>query len=390
MHLLAKIARLVPLVAALTLNASPQANHDRADASPAANSSIQSRPTPAEVLALLEHVADWQLARPAKRPLHWVSGTFYTGVMALTGISPAPRFEAAMRKLGADHQWQLGPKLYHADDHCVGQTYVELYLRHRDGAMIAPMRESFDRILAAPKDDNLDFDRTKNPDRLDRWSWCDALFMSPPAWIRLWQATGDTRYLDFAVSKWWVTSNYLFDQEEGLYFRDSSFFNKREDNGRKIFWSRGNGWVLSGLSRILTVLPADHPDRPRFEAQFRTMAARVLECRQPDGLWRASLLAPEHYPMQETSGSAFFCQALAWGVNAGLLPHEPYATAALDSWMSLATFVQPDGKLTHVQPIGHSPVTFPSDSTAPYGVGALLLAGAEIHRLLQPGVATGP
>jgi unsaturated rhamnogalacturonyl hydrolase len=347
---------------------------------------LSAQPTQGQVLQLMERAADWQLAHPSEKwsPLLWHNAAFYTGVMALAGVSESPRFHDAMMALGETHGWQLAPRIYHADDHAVGQTYAELYLKHREARMIAPMRERFDYILANAPDDNLEFDRRKNPSRLDRWSWCDALFMAPPAWIRLWQATGDQRYLDFAVAKWWVTSDFLYDQAEHLYFRDSTIFEKREPNGKKVFWSRGNGWVMGGLVRMLQHLPAGHPSRPRFVAQFQEMAAAVLRCQQPDGLWRASLLDATAYPMQETSGSAFFCYALAWGVNEGLLPREPYAAAAKRTWTALEGFVQPDGKLTHVQPVGFTPVTFDANHTEPYGVGALLLAGSEIHRLVAP------
>lgn len=342
-------------------------------------------PTRAEVLAVMERAADWQIAHPAKWQAHeWHNGAFYTGVMALAGLSASPRFQEAMIAVGEMQQWQLGPRPYHADDHCIGQMYAELYLKGADARMIAPMRERFDFILAHPKTISLEFDVKVNPDRLDRWSWCDALFMSPPAWLRLWKATDDRRYLDFAVTQWWETSDFLYDREEHLYARDSSIFPKREQNGRKIFWSRGNGWVMAGHVRMLQLLPADHPARPRFEQQFREMAAKVIACQQADGLWRASLLDPASYPMQETSGSGFFCHALAWGVNEGLLPRETYLPAVLRTWAALTGFVQPDGKLTHVQPVGFTPVTFDENHTEPYGVGAFLLAGSEIHRLAAP------
>ena len=186
--------------------------------------------------------------------------------------------------------------------------------------MIAPMRERFDDILAHPSNaPSLDFTQPKSRSRRSigrgaiRCSW------APPAWVRLYAATGDEKYLNFAVTNWWRTTDYLYDKDEHLFFRDSTYFKKTEANGKKVFWGRGNGWVMAGLVRVLQYLPMNHPDRPRFEQLFKDMAAKILTCQQPDGLWRASLLDPDSYPLKETSGSGFYTYALAWGVNQGLL-----------------------------------------------------------------------
>lgn len=341
------------------------------------------------VVALMEKAADWQLAHPRSNPKGegkpdgWVNAAFYAGVMALARDSASPRFHDAMLKMAEGNQWKPAARPYHADDHAVCQTYLDLYLRHREPRMLAPTQERFDWILAHRAVTPLDFDKQKNPKSQERWSWCDALFMSPPAWARLWKATGDPRYLDFAVSEWWFTSDYLYDQEEHLYFRDSTIFPQREQNGRKIFWGRGNGWVMGGLVRMLELLPADHAARPRFERQFREMAEKVVTLQQADGFWRASLLAPEHYPMQETSGTGFYTYALAWGINHGLLDRAKYEPAVRRAWAALASCVNADGKLTHVQPIGFTPVTFDPESSEPFGVGAFLLAGSEVRHLLD-------
>jgi unsaturated rhamnogalacturonyl hydrolase len=369
--------RLGPTAALLSLAALAGASRSlSAEASPSSLS-------PPAVLAVMEKVADWQLAHPADfEPTDWTQAAGYAGMMALAGISKSPRFQDAMLKMGEANGWRLGPRPYNADDHCVGQTYAELYLLRKDPRMIAPLRERFGWILAHPKDDDLDFDERKNPDRTDRWSWCDALFMGPPVWLRLYAATGEKAYLDYAVRHWWVTSDYLYDTKEHLFFRDSSYFDKREDNGRKVFWSRGNGWVIAGLVRVLQLLPADHPSRPRFLEQYRQMAERVLGLQQPDGLWRASLLDPESYPLEETSGSGFYCYALAWGVEQGLLDRARFEPAVRKAWLALVGCVDADGKLTHVQPIGSDPKRFDESATAPYGVGAFLLAGSEVYRML--------
>ncbi|WP_438480310.1 glycoside hydrolase family 88/105 protein [Oleiharenicola lentus] len=336
----------------------------------------------AAILEVMERAADWQIANPSVRwkPNLWHNAAFYSGVMALSRVSESPRFHDAMMKMGEANEWKPAARIYHADDHAVSQTYLELYALHNDSRMIAPTIERFDYILAHPKDDNLDFDKSRK-DRNDRWSWCDSLFMAPPAWIGLWKATGEKKYLDFAIEKWWLASDFLYDKDEHLYFRDSTLFKEREPNGKKIFWGRGNGWVMGGLARVMDLLPKDHPARPRFEQQFREMAAAVLKTQQADGLWRASLLDADTYPMQETSGTAFFCYAFAWGINRGLLDRATYEQPARRAWDSVSIHVKSDGKLTHVQPVGFTPVTFDAEWTEPYGVGALLLAGSEMIKL---------
>ncbi|TFW22609.1 glycoside hydrolase family 88/105 protein, partial [Duganella callida] len=336
-------------------------------------------PAQAAVLALIEKAAAWQLAHPTGYPGDdWTEAVGDAGFMALAGVSANPAWRDAMVNMGRGNRWRLGPSLYHADDQAVGQTYAELYQQLRDPAMIAPMRAQFDAILDEPRDGTLDF---LAPGVLTRWSWCDSLFMGPPTWARLSAVTGDPRYLDFAIERWWRTADYLYDKQEHLFYRDSRYFKQREANGSKVFWGRGNGWVLAGMVRMLQYIPADHPQRERFVRQYRELAERILGLQQNDGLWRASLLDPASYPSKETSGTGLYTYALAWGVNQGVLPAQRYAPAVRHAWRALAASVTEDGKLTHVQPIGADPKHFDPGSTDVFAVGALLLAGSEVYRM---------
>ncbi len=336
-----------------------------------------------DVLGVMQKVADWQLAHPSqKSKTDWTQAALYAGMMALGDLSADPKYREAMLEVGKSAAWKPGERVYHADDHCVGQMYCEMYRLERDPAMIAPLRERFDYILAHPSTAGVEVITKADgvPGGIMRWWWCDALFMGPPAWVRLYAVTGAARYLEFMLREWKATSDFLYDKDEHLYFRDQSYFPKRESNGKKVFWSRGNGWVMGGLVRVLQILPSDHPQRAFFETQFREMAEAVLKCRQADGLWRSSLLDPDSYPLAEASGSGFFCYALAWGVNQGLLDRERFEPAVLAAWKGLTGFVKNDGKLTHVQPIGADPKHFDPELSETYGVGAFLLAGSELYR----------
>ncbi len=343
------------------------------------NSGLSSDVKPGEVLAAMKKVADWQLTQPPRHATDdWTYGALYAGMMALSQVADSPAYHDAMMEMGRKHDWKPAKRIYHADDHCVSQTYAELYYQHRDPAMIAPTIERFDFILANAPTNELNF-RVKGAQQ--RWAWCDALFMSPPAWLRLYLATGDKRYVEYMDKEWKATSDYLYDKEEHLYFRDSTYFEKREANGKKVFWSRGNGWVMGGLARVLQVMPPEHPTRKFYQEQFKEMAAKIAALQQADGLWHSSLLDPESYPLKETSGSGFYTFALAWGVNRGVLDRAQYEPVVRKAWKALVECVNADGKLEHVQPVGADPRKFDPTHSDVYGVGAYLLAGSEIYRL---------
>ncbi len=341
--------------------------------------------SPATVLASMEKVADWQLSHASPSLQHyqensWTYGAFYTGVMALDGIAGSPKYHDAMVAVGKKFDWQTGRKQYFADDYCVGQMYLELYMKDHDPAMLGPIKAKLDYILAHPSTDSLDYNKKGKEDRF--W-WCDALFMGPPTWARLYKATGDKKYLDFMDKEWWATSDFLYDKDEHLYFRDSRYFTQKEANGAKIFWSRGNGWVLGGLARVLEVMPADYPSRARYETQFKEMATKIASIQQPDGLWHASLLDPKSYPLKETSGSGFYVFGLAWGINHGLLDRAKYEPVVMKGWTALEDCVTPEGKLGFVQQVGADPKSFKPEDFEVYGAGAFLLAGREMYALVH-------
>jgi len=195
---------------------------------PLAAQTLSADVTPKAVLSAMQEVADWELAHPSTEKLNgWIQAAGEAGFMALAGISSDAKYRDAMLAIGETNGWQPGARMYHADDHCVGQTYTELYFLYRDPKMIASLRERFDAILANPSDaTGLDFTQ---PDRKaqELWSWCDSLFMGPPTWMRLYAATGDERYQDFALKNWWRTTDYLYDKDEQLFYRDSTYFKKQ-------------------------------------------------------------------------------------------------------------------------------------------------------------------
>ena len=155
-----------------------------------------------------------------------------------------------------------------------------------------------------------------------------------------------------------MTTNLLYDRSKHLYSRDATYLDKHEKNGEKIFWSRGNGWVMGGMVRVLKELPADSPLRPKFVEQLKEMSAEMLSIQGKDGLWRPGLLDPSAYPLPEISGSAFIAYAMAYGVNAGILDRATYWPAVEKAWAGMLKHVYADGRLGSIQPVGAAPGAF--------------------------------
>jgi rhamnogalacturonyl hydrolase YesR len=298
--------------------------------------------------------------------------------MALSKISTNPKYSEVLVSKGESLNWETGPRRLHADDYSIGQTYALLYATYQDEKMIANFRRQADSIAMLPHEESLEW-KDNIADR--EWAWCDALFMAPTALSYLSTVTGDQKYLDVAVKLWWKTTDYLYDRNEHLYYRDSNFFDRREKNGKKVFWSRGNGWVFAGLVRVLENMPKKYPGRKRFVQLYQEMAAKIAAIQQPDGSWHASLLDPESYPIKEMSGTGFYCYGLAWGLNNKLLDKKMYWPVVQKAWTALNQSIHPDGMLGYVQPIGAGPDKVDANSTEIYGVGAFLLAGSEVYKI---------
>ncbi len=348
-----------------------------------------------------ERVADWQLGHVVYEALlpdggtqpvtdtEWVRGAFFAGVMAAYRTTGRQRFLDAAVALGERNGWKPGPRQRHADDLCIAQTYAELYLLQPDPRRIRPTVERLDAILAQPRPGPLVGWRED-----DNWSWCDALFMAPPTMALIADATRDLRYLDAMDTMWWETSDYLYDPEEHLWYRDGRYVVQQDGSqmqtthGKKIFWSRGNGWVMAGLARVLEHMPPAYPHREWYVQQMREMAARLVEIQGADGFWRSSLLDPEEYRSPEASGTGFFAFGLAWGINHDVLDRTTYLPAVEKAWRGLNWALKPSGKLGWVQQIGYDPRSVGPDDAMEYGSGAFLLASEEILRIVAAPLTT--
>lgn len=184
--------------------------------------------------------------------------------------------------------------------------------------------------------------------------------------------------------------NGLYNPVDHLWWRDADFDPPyTEPNGEDCYWSRGNGWVVMALVRVLDIIPPNEPHRAEYEADLQNMLRALVQVQRPDGFWNVSLHDPNHFGGKETTGTAMFTYGLAWAVNNGLLDAKTYQPIALKAWNAILTeAIHPNGFLGYVQGTGKEPkdgqpVTYTSmPDFEDYGLGAVLLAGREVYILL--------
>ncbi|WP_432173256.1 glycoside hydrolase family 88 protein [Streptomyces sp. Tue6028] len=343
-------------------------------------------PRRAEITAVLRRVADqWIGAHTDPGDNGWANATFFSGLLALQRLTGSTRYLAYARGWAEKHAYGLngGVTTRHADNHCAGQAYLDLYEREPEEQKLAAIETSLHRMI-----------HEDQPDKNDDWWWDDALHMAMPPFARIGVLRGDPAYGEKLYALYDHTKRAeggpgLYDAATGLWYRDKRFLpgGITSPAGRLVLWSRGNGWVAGGHAKTLRALPRG----ARHTAEYRDTLVRLVQAvaavQRADGFWNVNLADDTHLPGPETSGTSFFLYGTAYAIGAGLVGRDTHLPVAVRAWNGLvATAVHPDGFLGYVQNVGDrpessQPVTY--DSTANFGVGAFLLAGTELARLAR-------
>jgi len=333
-------------------------------------------PSQAAELALMHKVDDWQTAHPVMSDddRNWERGTWYTGVMEAWKTTGDAGFLNQALDFGRKTAWQPGTEKAGANRLFIAETWTELSLVRHDPQMIAPT----EKWLAT--------NAPNSPGGTARWyldngrPYVDSLY-GAAVFPMLTRATGNREYLDTLHAFADDIVSGLWDKDAGLFYRDATYIGKRTARGKKVLWSRGNGWAFAGLARILEYLPKNDPQRANYLALYRRMAESLAGRESADGFWRANLDDPDDIPNPESSGTAFFCFGYAWGIRHHLLDRRTYLPVVAKSYAALAGAVSPEGMVEWGQQVDGQPHPTTRSSTHEYVTGAFLLASGEVYRL---------
>ena len=338
----------------------------------------------------------WQTNHPAEVRAFWDHAAYHTGNMEVYKLLKDQQMLDYSIRWAEHNKWkgatETNPSKWKYLQYGEGQdyvlfgdwqicfqTYIDLYHIMEKG------KKAEARVARAKEVMGYEVKSKAN----DYWWWADALYMVMPVMTKMYKLTGDEKYLDKLYDNICYSDSIMLDQETSLYFRDGKYVYPKHKtaNGQKDFWARGDGWVLAGLAKVLQDMPKTYKHRSFFVRKYVRMAESVAKLQQPEGHWTRSMMDPNQAPGYETSGTAFFCYGLLWGINNGYLSKKVYAPVVEKAWHYLATVaLQSSGKVGYVQPIGERAIPgqrVDANSEANFGVGAFLLAACEYYRYLQ-------
>jgi unsaturated rhamnogalacturonyl hydrolase len=353
--------------------------------------SAQEMPKQADVLRAMRLANGYFRARwpdPGVGTIEWNRAVYYEGLMALYSIDPDKRYTDYAVEWGAKHQWMpvggVGTVL--ADNQCAGQTWIDLYGIDGQPERIRNIRENVHRMA--------------HSDKFDNWYWIDALQMAMPVFVRLGVLEKDTSYFRkmydlYHHTKTMEGGHGLYSATEHLWWRDKNYLPPyKEPNGQDCFWSRGNGWVLAALVRVLSLLPVNDPHRDEYLQDYLDMVKALAPLQRADGYWNASLHDSTHFGGKELTGTALFTYGLAWGIREGWLDKNVYLPVVARAWNALVGgSLHSNGMLGYVQgtaekpedgqPLGYDKLPNVED----FGLGCFLLAGSEVYQTATPPAA---
>lgn len=334
----------------------------------------------------------WQANNPAEVRSFWDNAAYHTGNMEVYKLLQDQKMLDYSIRWAEHNQWkgatEADPAKWKYKNYGEGQDYVLFgdwqicFQTYIDLFYLGPEEKKIYRAIEVM---NYEADSEAH----DYWWWADALYMVMPVMTKMYRLTGDVKYLNKLYENILYSDSIMLDKETNLYFRDGKYVYPKHKtaNGKKDFWARGDGWVLAGLAKVLDDMPETYVRQPFFMEKYVKLARAVKELQQPEGHWTRSMMDPDQAPGYETSGTAFFCYGLLWGVNHGYLPKKEFMPTIQSAWNYLATIaLQDDGKVGYVQPIGERAIpgqTVDANSQANFGVGAFLLAACEYVRYLK-------
>jgi unsaturated rhamnogalacturonyl hydrolase len=295
---------------------------------------------------------------------------------------PAQQVDGAKSTDKANWKYQYGETDEHVmfgDWQICFQTYADLYQldcdKHRDPQKIARAREVMEYQMSTPN--------------TDYWWWSDGLYMVMPVMTKMYNITGNRQYLDKLYAYFQYSNSIMYDSAEACTTatRAMSIPSTRASTARRTSGRAATAGYSPALAKVLKDLPKDDPHRAEYVAKFQGMAQALKKAQSerrlldPQPARPAARAGPGNQrhrllhlrlPVGHQQRPAGPREYLPVAQGLALPERRPRCrrTARSATCSRSATARFPDRSWTRTPP-------------PHFGVGAFLLAGAELVRPLR-------
>lgn len=337
-----------------------------------------------DIKAIIDKVNMYFIENIGAQTNNWDDAVYHSGNIRAFMATGNIEYYKYTYEYAKKHEWKVNDGQYttNGDDYCISQVYIDLY-------RLAPDDEKLKDTIK-----NADF----NANKRTTYTWVDLLYMASSVFSDLSAIKDDAKYADDAFRAYKVAKNIMWDEDDSLWYRDANFVFKSgkqqaiTPDGKKVYWSRGNGWAFAALAKTLEGLDKNHEAYDVYMSDFKAMAKSLKERQREDGIWNANLDDPNHFGGIESSGTALFMNGYALGIRKGWLDYDEYFETLKKAYDGLVEHcINEEGRLLYVQPGSNSPqiwLDYENEekrriATRQFAVGIFIMGASELMMMCE-------
>ncbi len=271
----------------------------------------------------------------------WPCGVAYYGISTAWEITKNEEY-LTLLKDRVDEYIELGLPTWTVNTCAMGHAMITLFEATGDEKywQIAMSKIDYLRTKALRFGDNVLQHTVSAKNDFPEQAWADTLFMAAFFMLRVGVKLKDEALIDDALNQYYWHIKYLQDGETGLWYH--GYNNIQKDHMSGFYWGRANAWAAYTMSQVGSRLPECYlyPKFLHIAGSLNEQLAAIKLLQTENGMWRTILDDAESY--EEVSAS---CGIAAAMLEKGNPLHVKYINKALAGVLENITA---DGRVLNV------------------------------------------
>ncbi|NCA66982.1 MAG: hypothetical protein EOM87_02845 [Clostridia bacterium] len=322
----------------------------------------------------------------------WGEGLFTYALAELDNYLKEDRYIGFYKtycdKYAAEH-----PDIDCSDTAAPGLTSYALFKKTGDARYKALTDSVINYIENAPRileDAPNHFGTSKDAATYPQSIWVDSLMMFSVFTARYGAENGLGNMIDYAARQPASYAKYLMDKDDKLWYH--SYWVKQHTHypRRKLYWGRGNGWVIASFPMIYESIGKDHPLAKEIAEIYQSTSAALLNYQRSDGAFE-TVFNKVGKTYRELSATALIAGGWLHGIRLGILD-KSYLKPALKAYnLCIDSIICEDGGVFFPEisrptvPMKYIPYLWykylPRGRNWNYGVAALIFAAINYDKI---------